>query len=206
MVSSLKTSHGGGAFGCKLTVIAISSIQLLYDTFLTLFSNLPIGALVLILLSVFLDIKVRDNENRIKPLKDKLNSMDPLGCFIFMATICSLLLALEWGGQSKPWDSPTVIGLLVGFVALTCLFIYLQWKRQDQALIPLRVFRKRSIFTSAMVLFFLGASSYLVTVFSDLLGVRGADLNFRMHSSCHSISRPYGALIRRAVARTIYQF
>lgn len=89
--------------------------------------------------------------------------MDPLGCLVFIGAVCCLLLALQWGGQSKPWSSSTVIGLLVGFVALSGLFGYLQWRRQDRALIPLRVLRQRSIFTGAMVLFFLGASTYLVS-------------------------------------------
>ena len=128
--------------------------------------NLPIGALVLILLSMFLKIKGTPSENRKLPFTKKLDNMDPLGCFVFIGSICCLLLALQWGGQSKPWNSPTVIGLLVGFVALACLFGYLQWRRQERALIPLRVLRQRSIFTGAMVLFFLGASTYLVFLFS----------------------------------------
>lgn len=132
-------------------------------------SNLPIGALVLILLSIFLKVKGAENKNRTLPFVQKLHSMDPVGCFIFIGAVCCLLLALQWGGQSKPWNSSTVIGLLVGFVALACAFGYLQWKHQDRALIPLRVFRKRSIFTSAMVLFFLGASTYLVTASSCCL-------------------------------------
>lgn len=131
--------------------------------------NLPIGAVVLILLSLFLRIKGTENESRKLPFKRKLASMDPVGCFVFIAAICCLLLALQWGGQSKPWRSSTVIGLLVGFVALGCLFVYLQWRRQDRALIPLRVFRKRSIFTGAMVLFFLGASTYLVFFASSMM-------------------------------------
>lgn len=124
--------------------------------------NLPIGALVLVVLSIFLKFKGAESENRKLSLKLKLDSMDPLGCFVFIGAVCCLLLALQWGGQSKPWSSSTVIGLIVGFVALFGLFGYLQWRRQDRALIPPRVLRRRSIFTGAMVLFFLGASTYLV--------------------------------------------
>lgn len=97
-------------------------------------------------------------------LAKKLSGMDPIGCLMFIGAVCCLLLALQWGGQSKPWESSTVIGLLIGFFALSCVFALLAWKRQDRALIPPRVFRRRSIFTGAMVLFFLGASTYLVII------------------------------------------
>lgn len=88
--------------------------------------------------------------------------MDPIGCAVFIGAMCCLLLALQWGGQSRPWNSSTIIGLLVGTFLLLVLFGYLQWKLGDKALIPVRVFRKRSVFTSAMVLLCFGGSSYLV--------------------------------------------
>ena len=128
--------------------------------------NLPIGALVIILLSIFLKVKGVDRESRQLPLTEKLRRLDPIGCSVFVAAICCLLFALQWGGQSKPWKSSTIIGLFVGFFVLSCLFGFLQWKSQERALIPFRVIRKRSIFTGAMVLFFLGASTYLVNTAS----------------------------------------
>lgn len=94
--------------------------------------------------------------------------MDPFGCLIFISAVCCLLLALQWGGQTKPWKSPTIIGLLVGFALLAALFICIQLKLQANALIPIHVFRRRSIWTGAMVLFFLGSSNYLVSALDDV--------------------------------------
>ncbi|PYI05540.1 MFS general substrate transporter [Aspergillus sclerotiicarbonarius CBS 121057] len=127
--------------------------------------NLPFGAIVLGGLTLFLRIKGQENKDRQLPRRAKLASMDPLGCALFLAAVCCLLLALQWGGQTRPWTSSTVIGLLVGAVVLALLFVYVQWKRDERALISLRVFRRRSIFTSAIVLFFLGGSTYLDTYF-----------------------------------------
>ncbi|KAI2829144.1 hypothetical protein CBS63078_6366 [Aspergillus niger] len=123
--------------------------------------NLPFGAVVLGGLTLFLRIKGQATKDRQLPLRAKLGSMDFLGCALFLAAVCCLLLALQWGGQTKPWSSSTVIGLLVGSAALALVFIFIQWKRQERALITLRVFCRRSVFTSAMVLFFLGGSTYL---------------------------------------------
>lgn len=167
--------------------------------------NLPIGALVLILLSLFLRIKGKENESRKLPFKQKLANTDPVGCFVFIGAVCCLLLALQWGGQSKPWRSSMVIGLLVGFIALGCLFVYLQWRRQDRALISLRVFRKRSIFTGAMVLFFLGASTYLVFFALPSSGPI-ADTLIRMSFSYLFISKPQKVWVPPPVVKILYRF
>ncbi|KAI1130787.1 MFS general substrate transporter [Nemania abortiva] len=122
--------------------------------------NLPLGAVVLVGLTIFLKLRGTPNKDRSLPLSTKLNNMDPIGCFTFIGAIVSLLLALQWGGQSKPWSSSDVIGTLVGAIAIGTLFVYLQWRRKDTALIPLRILGKRSIWTGSMVLLFLGAQTY----------------------------------------------
>lgn len=99
------------------------------------------------------------------PLKQKLNNLDPLGSLVFLGAICALLLGLQWGGQTKPWSSPDVIGCLVGSVLILALFFFIQWKKKEKALIPLRILAKRSIWTSGMVLFFLGAQVNIVSIY-----------------------------------------
>lgn len=124
--------------------------------------NLPIGAVVMIFLQIFLRVKGTENEKRNLPLKKKLMRMDTVGCLLSIGAITCLVLALQWGGQSMPWKSSTVIGLFAGSGILVCLFGYLQLKLGDRATIPIRILRKRSILGGAGVLFFLGASTYLV--------------------------------------------
>ncbi|OTA91517.1 hypothetical protein M434DRAFT_342951 [Hypoxylon sp. CO27-5] len=139
--------------------------------------NLPIGAAVLIGLTIFLKIKGAPNKDRKLPFKVKISNTDPFGCLLFIAAVMCLLLALQWGGQTKPWSSSDVIGCLVGAVLIAALFVYMQWRRQDTALIAPRVFGKRSIWTGAMVLFFLGAQTYIDVFFLPFWfqGVQGLD-------------------------------
>lgn len=120
------------------------------------------GAIVLILLYFFLRINDADNQNRKLPLRVKLGHMDPLGCTAFIAAICCLLIALQRGGQSESWGSATVIGLFVGFGLLILVFFQFQIKLGEKATIPLRVLRSRSILAGSGVLFFLGATLYVV--------------------------------------------
>lgn len=123
---------------------------------------MPLGAIVLLLLFFFLRTNDTDNQTRKLPLKVKLGHMDPLGCAVFIAAICCLLVALQVGGQSQSWKSPAVIGLLIGFGLLILLFFYIQAKLGEKATIPLRVLRVRSILAGSGVLFFLGATIYVV--------------------------------------------
>ncbi|KAF2470380.1 MFS general substrate transporter [Lindgomyces ingoldianus] len=127
--------------------------------------NLPIGAAVLVALTVFLKLKREDNQYQQMSLKKKLASMDPFGCLTFISAVCCLLLALQWGGQTKPWKSAMIIGLLAGFAGLAILFVCIQLILQDNALIPIHVIRRRSIWTGVIVLFFLGSSNYLISFF-----------------------------------------
>lgn len=143
------------------------------------YRNVPIGAAVLVGITLTLratnvvradDEGSDENENKNEtsknprrlPLKTKLLKMDPLGCVLFLGAVCSLLLALQWGGQTKPWKHPDVAGCLAGAAVLASLFGYWQWKRGDDALIPLRVLKYRSIWTGGIVLFLLGAAAYVV--------------------------------------------
>lgn len=114
-------------------------------------------------MTIFLKLKNDNRPSRSLPLKNKLDRMDPLGCIVFIGAICCLALALQWGGQKLPWKSATVIGLMVGFVLIMVCFVFWQYYRQERALIRLRVLCRRDIFSSALVLFFLGASQYVVS-------------------------------------------
>ncbi|KAK2593319.1 hypothetical protein QQS21_008962 [Conoideocrella luteorostrata] len=139
--------------------------------------NLPIGACVIVAILLLVQIPQSTNEaNRSLPLRRKLEYMDPIGTTLFLGAVCSLLLALQWGGQTYPWNSSKCIGLFVGFGAISLCFGIHQWRRADLALIPFRILRKRSIYMGALVLFFLGMSSltyayYLPIFFQSAQGV-----------------------------------
>jgi len=65
-----------------------------------------------------------------------------------------LLLALQWGGKRNPWKSATIIGLIIGFVIMICLFAIWEWHQQDEASIPPRIMGQRSVYSAAAIVFF----------------------------------------------------
>ncbi|KAK4161122.1 major facilitator superfamily domain-containing protein [Cladorrhinum sp. PSN259] len=147
--------------------------------------NVPIGACVLVAVSVLVPLKQRSNEaNRALPLKEKLKNMDAVGTVLFLGAVCCILLALVWGGEKYPWSDSKIIGLFVGAGLMTvCLCVNL-WKRGETAIIPLRVLRQRSIAMGALVLFGLGIfiqpyAYYLPVFFQSAQGVSTTESGVR---------------------------
>lgn len=125
--------------------------------------NVPAGLVVIVLLASFMTIKSKVNHlNYGIPIWTKLKNMDIVGTVLFMASICLLLVVLQLGGNKLAWSSSKTIGLIVGFVLIMAGFVILQLKRGEHATIPPRVMKQRSIYTGALVLFFLGLSSLTV--------------------------------------------
>ncbi|PQE24500.1 efflux pump antibiotic resistance protein [Rutstroemia sp. NJR-2017a WRK4] len=138
----------GWRLGVVITSLALGMFVVALDTtiigivipgFISDFSNVPIGAVVLIVASIVLDLKNANSYNAALPLKEKMKYVAGTGTVVFMGATTCLPLALQWGGQTLPWHSSKIIGLLVSFGTLTIAFGIIQWKRGDHAIIPLRV-------------------------------------------------------------------
>lgn len=71
--------------------------------------------------------------------------MDFIGTFTIMtATIC-YLLAMEWGGITKPWSSPDVIATLVVSGILLILFVLNESWQGDRAQLGFAYLKQRTL-------------------------------------------------------------
>lgn len=61
--------------------------------------------------------------------------MDLLGVALMIGLLTSYILALQYAGQTHPWDSSEVIGLLVGCVLMLAAFIAWQLYQGEYAMI-----------------------------------------------------------------------
>ncbi|KAH9863980.1 hypothetical protein J1614_009913 [Plenodomus biglobosus] len=123
--------------------------------------NVPIGVVTFILIILFLKTGITTKKRQPISVLDQLIRLDPLGAGSIIAAIVCLFLALQWGGQTKPWTSSTVIGLFVGAAVLFSVFCFLQWKMGEDATIPLRIIRQRSVLFGSLFLFTSAMSAYI---------------------------------------------
>lgn len=145
--------------------------------------NLPIGgASAVIILFLFKAPKAA------KPvpasMKEKFLQLDLLGAFILMASIVCLVLALQWGGTTKPWSSSDVIGTLVGFVVILVVFIANEIWMDERALLVPRLMKQKTQALMSMYITFNAAGFfiliyYLPIYFQAVDGVSAADSGIR---------------------------
>lgn len=94
--------------------------------------------------------------------------IDLLGFVLLAGFAIQLLLALEWGGGRFPWNSSVIIGMLCGSVATLVLFCYVQHRKGDRALIPLRIAGQRVVFCGCIVFGILMTCSFQRTFYMPM--------------------------------------
>ncbi|KAI3392017.1 hypothetical protein diail_6344 [Diaporthe ilicicola] len=119
--------------------------------------NLPIGAItVLVVMFFFQPPKGSSSSSSStapastnKTRRELLNEFDPLGTIVFMPAIVCLLLALQWGGTTYAWNSGRVIALFVVFGVHIAVFLFIQWRQQENATVPPRIIKMRTVWSGA---------------------------------------------------------
>jgi EmrB/QacA subfamily drug resistance transporter len=99
--------------------------------------NVPIGIIALAVVIFTLHLAKQNNRPK----------LDILGMFLIAAASTCIVLFGVWGGTKYAWDSAEIIGLGVGFVVLTALFLLAE-RHAAEPILPLRLFRS-SIFNIA---------------------------------------------------------
>lgn len=123
--------------------------------------NLPIGAV-----SAFIVLVFFKTPSGAKPksasLREKLMQMDPVGVILVMGAVISYILALNYGGIKYDWNSSQVVGLLVGFVALSAAFVAWEWCQEDRAMVPFRLAGQRVYIVPSVFAFFFSGAYFLI--------------------------------------------
>jgi EmrB/QacA subfamily drug resistance transporter len=119
--------------------------------------NIPVGIVALVVTSVVLRLPFRRQPHRV----------DFVGAGLLVASVVCLLLVAVWGGATYAWSSPVILGLGMVGVVLGVLFLF-QEQRVEEPIIPLRLFRDRTVALSSGVMFLVGASLFGAVVFLPL--------------------------------------
>ena len=136
--------------------------------------NLPIGGVAAVAVFFFFHLPAAGAPPQVSWWK-KLLHVDPVGIALAMGGITCFILALQYGGNTHPWNSSVVIGLLVGFGLLVAALVGWEVWLGDYAMMLPRLYKQRSLPTTAPYQFFFMGSYivllyYLPIYFQSVLG------------------------------------
>ncbi|KAH7148985.1 major facilitator superfamily domain-containing protein, partial [Dactylonectria estremocensis] len=119
--------------------------------------NLPIGAVTIVVIAFILKLPNQTLAMPADGWMGKLKQFDPIGNLCFFPGVVCLILALQWGGTKYPWSDGRIIALIVICIIMVILFIGIQIWKQDDAMVPPRLLKQRSIAAATFYSFFIGA-------------------------------------------------
>jgi predicted MFS family arabinose efflux permease len=119
--------------------------------------NVPIGAIALAVLSVYLSV----------PAHGRRAYIDYWGSALLAGTIVAILLVISWGGNRYAWDSRQILGLTAGAVILLAGFVAREL-RAPEPVLPLRLFGNRVVAVVSAAVFAATLSLFAAIVFLPL--------------------------------------
>ncbi|KAK4116025.1 MFS general substrate transporter [Canariomyces notabilis] len=122
--------------------------------------NLPIGALVVAgLLLVHVPEQAKKPPS-ITILRKLHRYLDLVGSSLFAPAVLQLILALQFGSTTFPWNSSQVIGLFCGAAATFVVWLIWNRYRGADALLPAAMITRTAVWTSGLYQAFLMAAVY----------------------------------------------
>ncbi|UMG94709.1 MFS transporter [Nocardioides sp. TF02-7] len=119
------------------------------------FVGLPVAALAFVVLQKTLHLPVVRREVQI----------DYVGATLVMAGISALLVWVSLGGSSFDWVSTTSAALVVGGVVLVAAACYVEARVAVEPVIPLRLFRDRTVSLATVASVLIGVAMFGTTVY-----------------------------------------
>lgn len=119
--------------------------------------NLPVGAVSIIVTMLILHLPNQKLDAQAEGWAAKVKQLDPIGNLVFFPGIVCLVLALQWGGTEYAWKNARIIVLLILCGVLCLAFVGIQRWKKENATVPPRIIKQRSIAACVWYGFFNGA-------------------------------------------------
>ncbi|KAJ7856297.1 ABC transporter, partial [Mycena leptocephala] len=122
------------------------------------FINLPVGGVSLTAVTFLLKAAPPLGSDPTKrsraDIMKQVARMDFIGATLVAGAVTSIVLALQWGGNVKPWDDKAVIICFVLSGVLTAAFISWEIYLREQAMTPTAIVHSRSVYAILAYCFF----------------------------------------------------
>ncbi|KAJ7445535.1 ABC transporter, partial [Mycena galericulata] len=81
-----------------------------------------------------------------KDLLRQVGRMDFVGAILVAGAVTTLVLALQWGGNTKPWNDQAIIICFVFAGVLAAAFVAWEIFAGDRAMTPIAIFHSKSVY------------------------------------------------------------
>jgi len=137
--------------------------------------NIPLGILAITSAAFFLRLPKNTNRNP---------SIDVAGISLLAVASTCLVLMTTWGGNTYDWNSPVIIGLIIGAVLAGISFVFVE-RRAAEPIMPLHLFRQRNFNLTTIVgliigVAMFGALAYLPTYLQMVTGANATQAGLLM--------------------------
>ena len=137
--------------------------------------NVPLGLLAIASAVFFLRLPKNTNRNP---------SIDLAGMTLLAVASTCLVLMTTWGGNTYDWNSPVIIGLIIGALVAGGLFVMVQ-RRATEPVMPLHLFKERNFNLTTIVgliigVAMFGALAYLPTYLQMVTGANATQAGLLM--------------------------
>ncbi|WP_328838248.1 MFS transporter [Streptomyces europaeiscabiei] len=98
------------------------------------------------------------------PVVRRKVKVDWAGAFLITAAVCLLLVWVTFAGDKYDWVSWQTYAMVGGTVALLAVFLFVE-SRASEPIMPLRLFRNRTIALASLASLFVGVAMFAGTIF-----------------------------------------
>jgi EmrB/QacA subfamily drug resistance transporter len=116
--------------------------------------NVPIGIIAFLIALFALRLPSHRSDQKV----------DVLGIVFMIAATSQLILVTSWGGHDYDWDSPTIIGLIIGTIVAAVIFVIVESKVSNP-IIPIRLFKNPTFVLSTTIGLLLGLGMFSAMAF-----------------------------------------
>jgi len=115
------------------------------------FINLPIGGVSVLVVTFLLraapPLGSDPTQRSTKNLLRQVLLLDYIGAILIAGAVTCVILALQWGGNTKPWNDKAVIICFV--FSGVCAIAFVSWEiySGDKAMVPTRIFKSLAVYS-----------------------------------------------------------
>lgn len=114
--------------------------------------------------SLLTNYNLKEQEGQ-STLWERAKRVDYAGATIVASAVVCFMLATSWGGNTREWTDPVVVGCLFASVVLTILFCIVEAKIAQYPLMPWHIVSRRTPFACAACNLF-GVMTSMATAFT----------------------------------------